>query len=67
MCVRKREGEKERQIREKGEREDCDDAKGAFINRLDSGRGWEESTNTCTSRTAIKTQLGRVCHDGFLG
>jgi hypothetical protein len=37
MCVRKR-GEKERQIREQ-EREECDDAKGAFKNGLNSSRG----------------------------
>jgi hypothetical protein len=64
VCVRERKrGEKERQIREREEREECDDAKGGFKNRLDSGRGWEESTSTCTSRTAVKAQLGRVCHD----
>jgi hypothetical protein len=67
MCacvyVCEREGEKERQIREREEREECDNAKGAFKNRLDSGKGWEESTSTCTSQTAVKAQLGRVCHD----
>ena len=60
--VRKREGETNK-VKERGERGECDDAKGAFKNRLDSGRGWEETTSTCTSRTAVKAQLGRVCYD----
>jgi hypothetical protein len=60
--VRKRE-EKERQIRERKRREECDDVKGAFKNRLNSSRGWEESAGTCTSQTTVKAQLRRVCHD----
>jgi hypothetical protein len=61
---RRREGETDK--RKTREILDCDDAKGAFINRLDSGRGWEESTSTCTSRTAVKAQLGSVCHDRWV-
>ena len=63
VCVCEKEKREERQIREREEREECDDAKGAFKNRLDSGRGWEETASTCTSQTAVKAQLGRVCHD----
>jgi hypothetical protein len=71
-CERKRNREGERQRgreaerqrdRERSEREGRNDAKGAFKNKLNSGRGWEETASTCTSRAAVKAQLGRVCHD----
>jgi hypothetical protein len=57
MCVREREKERNRDERA---REEYNDAKRAFKNRLDSGRGLEETASTCIS---VKAQLGRVCHD----
>jgi hypothetical protein len=78
VCVREREkkrrGERERGDRggegerEEGEREGRERERNATMQKERSkidwivGRGWEETASTCTSRTAVKAQLGRVCH-----
>jgi hypothetical protein len=58
VCVCKKERRRKRDTDERkreGDRE-CNNVKRAFKNKLNSGRGWEESASICTSQIAFKAQ-----------
>jgi hypothetical protein len=49
-----------REREEERRRGKCNDAKRAFKNRLDSGREWEETANTCTVQYIADSRHGKT-------